>query len=77
MICMVVDKEGFVAFKNDNVYVIVLVIIITKSRLGNISFHARSTCGTSTHIWLRQQCDIVEQSVISVFMSHIIFGKIT
>ena len=40
---MVVEKEGFGAFKHNNVNMLLFSLLLLKHRLYNISLHARST----------------------------------
>ena len=50
---MVVEKEGFGAFKNNNINMVLFYLLLLKHRSCNISFYARSTRGTFIEILIK------------------------
>ena len=50
---MVVEKEGFDAFTNSNINMLLFQLLLLKHRLCNISLHARSTRGVFIEILIK------------------------
>ena len=50
---MVVEKEGFGAFKNSNINMLLFWLLLLKHRLCNIILHARSKRGMFIEIFIK------------------------